>query len=105
MSVFEAGDKFAVEQILAGGRRIEQTEHIHESTFAGAGGADDGDKLTTGDGEIDLTERDSGLFAVSESHADVYELNNIHAVILTGKGTLRDEVVMVCILVTDFVQA
>src|SRR5207244_10188051 len=47
LAVAERGDVHALELIATRARRVEQAEHVKQRRFSRAGGAGDGDELTT----------------------------------------------------------
>ncbi len=49
-------DRFAVQVVLAGGRRVEAAEHVHQGRLAAAGGAHDGDVVAAADLEVEAGE-------------------------------------------------
>ena len=70
--VGQAGERFAVDADLAGGRAVEAADQIEQRRLAGAGRADDRDHLAARDGEADGVERDDVAFA-GELLGDVVE--------------------------------
>ena len=67
----EFGEVDAVDEDGAGGGAGEAAEDVEERGFAGAGGADDGDELAGGDGEVDVAEGGDLEFAGAVGLAEV----------------------------------
>ena len=71
LGVGEFGEVGAVDEDRAGGGVGEAAEDVEEGGFSGAGGADDGDELAGGDGEVDVAEGGDLEFAGAVGLAEV----------------------------------
>ena len=70
----------AVDFDVSGSRRVQSADQIQQRRFAGAGRSDNGDHLTTRDGEVHIFERRYLAFS-TEYFADFGELNHPLAII------------------------
>ncbi len=87
----QVGDRLAVEDVLAVGRRVEQAENRQERGLAAAGRAGDGDVLAGLDFEVDPGERVGFDLVGEEDLRDAVEVNQ----------RLRGSVHLMLSMVTD----